>query len=46
MFPKKSSIRLKPEKDGKINLYSRCIDSFKKFATINEEEISDVLKKF
>ena len=40
------NIKLKREIDGKINLYSRCNDwSFKKFATIDEDEIGDLLKK-
>ena len=31
--------------DGEINLYSYCIEcSFKKFATIGEEELTDLLK--
>ena len=40
------NIKLKHEIDGKINLYSRYIGrGFKKFATVDEEEISDLLKK-
>ena len=47
MFTKYNNIKLKHETDGKINVYARCNDcSFKKFATIDEEEISDLLIKF
>ena len=35
----------KKEIDEKVNLYSNCIDcGFKKFETINKEELSDLLK--
>ena len=36
---------MKRDLDGKINLYSCCIDScFKKFEIIDEKELSDLLK--
>ena len=37
--------RRKQEKNTKINLYSYCIDcGLKKFETIDEEELSNLLK--
>ena len=40
-----TKITVKRNIDGKINLYSRCIDhSFKDFETAGEEEFSGVLK--
>ena len=45
MFTKDNNIKLKRKIDGKINLYSCCNDcSFKKFAAIDKEELSDLLK--
>ena len=39
-------IEIKSEIDGKISPYSFYIDgSFKKLATIDDEELSDLLKK-
>ena len=41
----KITIKIKSEIDGKNNFYSRCIDcAFKKFETIDKEELSDLLK--
>ena len=46
MFAKNSNIKLKRKIDGNINFYSQCnVFSFKKFATIDEEEICNILKK-
>ena len=42
MSTKNNNIKVKCEIDGNINLYSSC----KKFATINEEGISNLLKRF
>ena len=39
---RKRNIKLKCKLDGKINLYSGC--GFKKFDTIDEEELSYLLK--
>ena len=37
--------KIKQEKNTKINLYSYCIDcGLKKFETIDEEELSNLLK--
>ena len=45
MFTKNTHIKKKREIDGKINFCSRCIDcAFKKFGTINEEELSYLLE--
>ena len=45
MFIKKRSIRIKRKIDGNTNFYSRCIDcDFKRFETINEEELNYLLK--
>ena len=44
---KNSSIEVKREIDGKINLYSRCIDCvLKKFETVNENKLNDLLKVY
>ena len=44
---KNSSIEVKREIDGKINLYSRCIDCiFKKIETVNENKLNDLLKVY
>ena len=44
-FTKNNYIKVKCKIDGNINLYSRCIDcGFKKFETIDKEELSDLLK--
>ena len=44
-FTKNNNIKIKREIDGKNNYYSRCIDcGFKKFETIKENELSDLLK--
>ena len=44
-FTNKNEIKIKREIDGKINLYSNCINcGFNKFQNIGEEEISDILK--
>ena len=41
MLANSRNIKIKLEIDGKINLYSPCIDSgFKKFQTIDEAELS------
>ena len=46
MFAKNSNIKLKRKIDGNIIFYSQCnVFSFKKFATIDEEEICNILKK-
>ena len=46
MFTNNNNIKLKHEIEGKTNLYSRFYDcSCKKSATIDEEEISALLKK-
>ena len=45
MFTKNNNIKVKRDINGKFNLYSPCQDfSFKRFATINKEELSDLLK--
>ena len=45
MLTKSRNIKIKRKIDGKINLYFCCIDSgFKKFETIDEEELSYSLK--
>ena len=45
MFTKNNKIKIECEKDGKCNLCSRCIDcGFKRFATIDKKELSDLLK--
>ena len=42
---KNNSIKIKQKIDGKTNLYFCCFDcGFKKFETIDEEELSDLLK--
>ena len=44
-FLRLCNIKVTFEIDGKINPYSRCDGySFKKFATIDKEELSDFLK--
>ena len=46
MFTKINNIKIKRKIDGKNNLYSCCIGcGFKKFATIDEKVISDLLKE-
>ena len=46
VFKRNNNIKLYREIDRKINLYSRCIGcDFKMFKTINEEEISILLKR-
>ena len=45
MFTKNKNITIKTKIDRKINVYFRCIDcGFKKFETIDEEELSYLLK--
>ena len=45
MFTKNNNINLKFKIDAKINLYSGCIGcGFKKFATIDKEELRDLLR--
>ena len=45
MFTKNNNIKVKHDIDGKFNLYSPCNDfSFKKFAIIDKEKLSDLLK--
>ena len=45
MCTKNNNIKLKCEIDGKINPYFCCNDcSFKKFVTIDEEKLIDLLK--
>ena len=45
VFTKNRNVKIKRDIDGKINLYSGCIDcSFKKFETNDEEEMSYLLK--
>ena len=45
MFTKNRNVKIKRDIDGKINLYSGCIDcSFKNFETSDEEEMSYLLK--
>ena len=45
MFTKNYSIKLKREIDGKSNLHSCCNDcGFKRFQTIVEEDLGDLLK--
>ena len=44
---KNNSNEVKRKKDGKINLYSRCIDcGFKKLETVDEKELNDLLKVY
>ena len=44
-FTNNNNIKIKHEIDGKINIYSYCVNcDFKKFETINEDELSDLLK--
>ena len=44
-FIKNNDFKIKQEIDGKVNLYSHCIDcGFKKFEIIDKEELSDLLK--
>ena len=46
MFTKDRNIKRKREIDEKINLYFCCIDcGFKKFETIDNEELSYLLKR-
>lgn len=43
-FPNGNDIKIKWEIDGKINLYSDCVEcDFKKLTTVNEE-LNDLLK--
>ena len=43
-FTKNSNIKIKDELAGKINLYSSFIEcGFKKFETIDKEELSNLL---
>ena len=45
MFTKNRNIKIKCEIDGKINLYSRCIDcNFKKCETIDKRELIYLLR--
>ena len=45
MFAKNKNIKIKRKIDGISNLFSRCIDcGFKKFETIDEEELSYLLE--
>ena len=45
MFIKNNNIKLKCKIDAKVNLYSCCIGyGFKKFATIDKEELRDLLR--
>ena len=45
-FTKNSDIEIKGEIDGKISLYSYCIDcGFKQFETTDYEKISNLLKQ-
>ena len=45
MFTKNTNIRIKRKIDGKIHCYPWCIDcGFKKFETINGEELNGLLK--
>ena len=44
-FTNNNNIKIKHKIDGKINIYSYCVNcDFKKFETINEDELSDLLK--
>ena len=44
-FTKNNDIKMKGKIGGKINLYYYCIDcGFKNFETIDEKEISNLLK--
>ena len=45
MFTKDSNIKIKCKTDGKINVYSRCIDcSFEIFEAIHKKGLRDLLK--
>ena len=45
IFTKNNNIKVKHEIDRKINIYFCCNDySFQKFATIDKEGLSDLLK--
>ena len=45
MFLKNNNIKVKRQIDGKVNLNScSIVCGFKKFATIDKEELSDLLK--
>ena len=45
MFTKNRNIKVKRKIDGKTDLYSHSIDcSFKKFKTVDKEELCDLLK--
>ena len=44
-FTNNNNIKKKRERDGKINSYCHCIEcGFKKFETIDKEELCDLLK--
>ena len=44
-FYKNNYFKIKQEIDGKVNLYSHCIEcGFKKFEIIDKEELRDLLK--
>ena len=44
-FTKNNNIKIKRGIDGKSNLYPHCIDcGFKKFETIDKEELTDFVK--
>ena len=43
-FTKTINIKIKPETDGKINLYSCFIKCLKKFETIDTKELRHLLK--
>ena len=43
-FKKTINIKIKPETDGKINLYSFFIKCLKKFETIDTKELRHLLK--
>ena len=46
MFTKNNNLKLQRKIDEQINIYSHCNNcSFKKFATIDDKEISDLSKK-
>ena len=45
-FTQNKNIKINRKIDGKINLYSRCIDcSFKKFESIDKKGLKYLLKK-
>ena len=45
MFTKNKNIKIKSEIDRKFNLYPHCANcGFKKFETIDEGELSDLIK--